>query len=673
MSIRYVSKPLKRAACPRRGFGGGGGGGARGDEAVDDPEDMDFYEWIWKRKFQFTTVRDGPFYAEDGITPTPSHNDLFGGMLKIPDEVTETRIEFQAALVRALCRGDELIGLAENRTKFSAFYLDLDFVGPTEVRLEDIQAILVVGNRLLRNKAFPQIAAGHEDLIQTVVCMSPPKDLGDGRMKTGVHVIYPNLVLQYESMVRINIAMREEVASAMGAREDPCNAWEDVFDIGMYRTGLRMLYVDKPVPCDVCHPDLPREIVSDTTQRMTRTFLSEIEAGTDVDAAKKRAQAEARVEVGKPTSVILASHPQKRRRKEVAEDTRRCRRGCKNGKIGAKRPYRPVAMLDAWGSILYAYVPGEISRQALKQVSIRRPTAFRENPPFVPWDGCPEMPTRMHHAGCELVTSTNGVGIAQALAGRNPVLSKSLIGSRRKIFVRREDPRMAILQRLVRTYAPERFRELCVTNASTNADVTEYTVNVRGPGSRLCMNRRGGPHRRAIVFFSVTRSGIVQRCPNRNDVDIKTRRVSCVACHRFRGPLVRLAEDDAKVLFDGHEVEKVHALLISDQGEVRSIVAEAEAAPQIPTLKPVPQEEGPEDDEGGAAESGGTRVSHESVCSTRSLGSGTKSKSVLRLIPLEHAVGASESYREPERAGAAGARIGTRSLSQRPIRLKYIR
>lgn len=198
------------------------------------------------RSSRFRTSTHGTFYNDRAQCPRPSHNDLFGGMYKIDDSDTDIETEFHHLLLGAIDSG-KLYGLSENRTQFSALYFDLDFKGTAVVNTDTLVRIVHILRTVLGR-------AGGEDydrVSSALIATSPSARDGD-LVKTGVHIIFPHIILGLGSMQIINVACRDAVEAEFGVRMPPENSWTDVFDLGVYRGGLRMLYVDKPKPCPNC-------------------------------------------------------------------------------------------------------------------------------------------------------------------------------------------------------------------------------------------------------------------------------------------------------------------------------------------------------------------------------------------------------------------------------------
>lgn len=85
-----------------------------------------------------------------------------------------------------------------------------------------------------------------------------------------------------------------------------------------------------------------------------------------------------------------------------------------------------------------------------------------------------------------------------------------------------------------------------------------YIMYPGGPGSTLCANKKGdGMHRSNSIYFTVTASGVVQRCfSNSHGAEALADRVHGVACKDFKSRTVRLNGDIRRSLFPIETIEE---------------------------------------------------------------------------------------------------------------------
>jgi hypothetical protein len=470
----------------------------------------------------YSIARHGPYYNPTTHAPNPSHNNLFGGMYKVEDSDPEVETEFHALLLAAI-RAGGVYGLCENRTAYSALYFDLDFKGPPPVpSLQDLRSIVVMirevlhrlGGELWRNESH------------AVVALSPEQtDTALNLVKLGAHIIFPNIVLGYDDLLRVNLTCRDHVENMLGVRRAPANTWTDVFDTTMYRTGLRMLFVDKNKRCEVCTATDSRSVASNTG------------------------------------SGSRAAHPPPPLHHK-----------CTNGFVGQKRPYVPVLYWHSRVGEDFTMLT-KLTRDplfALHHCSIRRPHARKPYPSPPSFDStCPSaMETHTSASGAkrELGKLAEGGGgappSAAAAASTAPKAVTAALASR-AVFVEMSDSRILVLQGLVRRYEP-RFSQVTVRSATLNAALTTYTVRVSGHGRHHCMNcPLDTPHSRSTVVFVVDlKNGVSQKCTSRSE-KVESR-VSGKPCRLFRSPWVQIEKSQKSLLFSGVKTQTSLELIIDN-------------------------------------------------------------------------------------------------------------
>lgn len=509
------------------------------------------YNYLHRERMVFYTNSDGSFYDKHGV-PRPSHNDLFGGMLLVPDDDNEIQSAFAMELAKAVER-KEILGLCENRTRFTRFYLDLDYEGPTTVLPDDV--VRLVRNFLpVMELAFPSVPShARATVFRSIICMSPPKRVGeqDQGVKTGVHVIFPEIILGYENLVRLNIACRETIESLMGQRLPPENPWSDVFDVSMYRTGLRMVFMDKNAPCPACKlcpsaKERPQPL-RDLHERYAKT--------------------------GKTTTKGSRVHIQTRFDDITSTSHRSSTCGhprCRNGYIEQNRPYKIRRCLDGFGhedTLRFSRLRAN-TYLCILECSIRAPRVRQEQPAFHEFVGCPQVPPDMLLAAfATRARDTRSIHVARVCAGGDPQMASAIQKEshhRTKIFIQPNDPRIHILRMVVRSY-DVRFQGLEIRNVFLTEDQGLYFVNVMGPGDMACANRLHRHHRRSRVYFMVTPHYVVQKCTNRNPKAVNRAHGSCM---RYTGPKVSLDPSYREALFSKLEYKPVLALGIASSAVV---------------------------------------------------------------------------------------------------------
>lgn len=510
--------------------------------SADDPlhsskpsERVEFERFLASNRF--LTSSNGAFWNAARKCPCPSHNDLFGGMYLINDKDPETESHFHNLLVLALRQGG-VYGLCENRTAFSAMYFDLDFKGPSSTTPSPDDLVAIVG--MIRD-VFLKVGGPSWGRVSSAIIATSPKQTSPetGMEKFGAHIIFPYIILSMDNMVRLNLACRDMVTSCWPEmRTPPSNSWTDVFDTSMYRTGLRMLFVDKNQKCPHC----PKAA-----------------AGSSSSSSRN-------VSPLSPTHV------------------------CTNGFVGQNRPYRIIKYIPAESDANDDAMLRRLSQDpvfALHMASIRKPGVRREMPSSPAFDESmptaaeASMETRRHrreetattHSAqptTEMDTRSEIISSAQLPKSTSAILSSAFSGvpfAGQRVFLDSSDKRISILQGLIRDYEPSRFGELVVRGATTNMSKSAYTVHVWGPGRHSCLNcPPSTPHSRSIVYFVVdAKHGVVQKCTSRSD---KTEtRVSKKTCRAFRAPYRVVPLGPFKDLFSNLKMVSSMNLVI-DNGSV---------------------------------------------------------------------------------------------------------
>jgi hypothetical protein len=103
-----------------------------------------------------------------------------------------------------------------------------------------------------------------------------------------------------------------------------------------------------------------------------------------------------------------------------------------------------------------------------------------------------------------------------------------------------------------------------------------------GPGSTLCGNKKGdGMHRSNSIYFTVTASGVVQRCfSNSHGAEALADRVHGVACKDFKARTVRLNADIRRMLFPIETIEEDRRRATHQRCRVADLPVEPEPEPE---------------------------------------------------------------------------------------------
>jgi hypothetical protein len=186
-----------------------------------------------------------------------THYRMDGGKLQIRDSFMTQFLERYAD---AVSEGD-MVSLVERRTPVFKMHFDLDFEDVAEIKKPMVSELL----RHIRDAMAPFFpddadagAAGDAGRFHAVVLKAPCKTMkskndGSPQVKTGFHVIYPNICVDSRIGLTLRHAALLWVRFEMGRRVAPVNSWYDVLDKCVYQAnGLRMPYAPKSSICKAC-------------------------------------------------------------------------------------------------------------------------------------------------------------------------------------------------------------------------------------------------------------------------------------------------------------------------------------------------------------------------------------------------------------------------------------
>lgn len=477
----------------------------------------------------------------------------------------------------ALERDPPAISETLNGCTFFRAYLDLDFKSAPGAGQVDADFKRKLVRLCIRAIARFYPAGARADAI----CVSRPTKFSVSADRPtiasdGIHIIWPYIVVSIREMAYMVVAMKHAVASLMGERDAGplTNSWDGVFDMQVYRNGLRILGSCKRTPCSSCAKirergdDAVREVASRAFGVAYYRAMAEDgdparatrDAQQAADAAKaeliqravgeQRAAARGSAVGAAPHDIsggILASQGARTKR-FVHSRGLSCGACHGSGQITDKCPYEIDFYMDADESVneqeTLKYKNSKID--AILITRIRQVGATECSPEWVrPHDCAP-------------------VDVQQPAGGRaSAAKAKS---SRMTGLVHRADARYAIVQQLVQSY-DRRFARVRVDAMYLvhNEELGEFTtsrrvagqdswamhVHVSGPGSGTCMNlKRKDPHSTTKVYFVVFQDGLVQKCSNSS---VKLDRIRN-PCRKFSGPLVRLPIEVLDQLLSKHAV-----------------------------------------------------------------------------------------------------------------------
>lgn len=185
------------------------------------------YRWLRRNKF---------LLSKDDTTK-PTHLCLDGGKFIIPKEYHEDFIE---KYIDGVADGEKYY-ICEIPTEVSRMYCDLDIIDEREYTKDDI---------LLLVKNISKVIDKYFGEFELIVCLSKSKKVfkivNDDKkelIKTGIHIIWPELFIKQENALKLVRQFKEQLRSSLGPRPE-YNSWDDLIDEGVYNSkcpSLRMV------------------------------------------------------------------------------------------------------------------------------------------------------------------------------------------------------------------------------------------------------------------------------------------------------------------------------------------------------------------------------------------------------------------------------------------------
>ena len=254
-----------------------------GDSALLDNEPLTKV----RARQEFSTLMtkcEVPFRGPKGVE---THVSLMGGKYKIQAETASAYDENRfLKLYAANYLSNNANWMVELRTPVFRYFIDLDFKQPEKLKASQIEQIALVVHDTLAKFWIDKPPLRSVCCTTTykkeacTMCACPcakgtrcgEKEGCHGRgvtgksatggacekcggyalkMKTGVHLIYPELFVNDEQALDVRESIISDCVAAFGARDGALNPWVDVVDNSVYkgRTSLRMIGASKAEKC----------------------------------------------------------------------------------------------------------------------------------------------------------------------------------------------------------------------------------------------------------------------------------------------------------------------------------------------------------------------------------------------------------------------------------------
>ena len=171
---------------------------------------------------------------------------LDGGRILVPPEKEDL---FLREYAKAIFMGERLYVVEKKTSPFFPLLLEMDF--KMNRQLEEKEIIIMMKEL---SDSIADLCPKDSDK-SFIVSIAPPDKEGD-LVKSGIHVVWKNLILDqknaalFRTAMRMNMIMRTE----SGTIPKPSESWSVVLDPAIFReNGLRMLWSRKAKICPQCH------------------------------------------------------------------------------------------------------------------------------------------------------------------------------------------------------------------------------------------------------------------------------------------------------------------------------------------------------------------------------------------------------------------------------------
>ena len=402
-------------------------------------------------------------------TRQPTHVTMNNGRFHIPDKDEAEFLRWYALSVSL----NKRLWFVEQLTPVFRYFVDLDFAQLVGIPERAIEATAKTVQLTLRN-FFPSLNDNDEtvmtsngetrnskpeDALRAIVCTTNYKYIKakDGKpemVKTGVHILWPNIFLTRDDALDIRESLVVQLEQEFGKRVHPLNSWQDVVDSSVYGSGnsgtkgsgLRMVGSRKT---DICN---------------------------DCKGKKKKA------------------------------NEGRCNTCLGNGRLDTGRPYFPMCVLDTYSN--RDHVAEEYYRQNIHAliVETKTRTTFTSRPEY-PSFIVPEHAPK-HLSSSNRKRGRTSLAEKDANAGIIKPLDSSLKTST-KHELRNSEPEWDLILSIVRGLG--KYKDVTLSKITMNSKKSQYVVHVSGEMCRYCHNVKR-EHISNRIYFVIDASGIAQRC-----------------------------------------------------------------------------------------------------------------------------------------------------------------
>lgn len=187
-----------------------------------------------------------------------THVDLSGengGTLHVPAELY---LAFMKAFAFDLSRKEPLYLCETDTTQRDVFKMlfDIDMKIAKEVRPTWQWFVRHIFRPVISDMArfYPDLDDNERSVrLRCVVLSSPDKDIGDGKIKVGYHMHFPNLVVNHSHAFALHASVSSAISRQTKVSWASSEFWAEAFDPLVYKSsGIRMVGCDKSSICPSC-------------------------------------------------------------------------------------------------------------------------------------------------------------------------------------------------------------------------------------------------------------------------------------------------------------------------------------------------------------------------------------------------------------------------------------
>lgn len=393
----------------------------------------------------------------------------------------------------------------ERRTKFFKFHADLDI--KRKIPMDDDAIITLMDDfTTCVKKFYPSTTALSR--FDIVLCTS----IGKG--KTGIHVIFPNLIVDSDQAMDIRNYFVSFLITKYGDMVGIQNSWEEIVDVSVYNAnGLRMVGSNKTEDCSECAD-------SKSSRKRGRDQF-------DPDAKRdfcSLCSGRGRIDNGKTYKAYMY---------------------LRDGKIHPK-------FTEAMRKSLSSTITEDGRRRAVVELcSIRCPTVNESSSDFAISDEkMAQMASRPNKTGAPGSPKSRAYKQMNTTDGKSYRMSeedyKGQSKYKQKQYVSNRSESVQMMQEYIQSKGfPKYWQKLYIHDMFSNPKKTYYVCNVRGEGQHYCTNRNGN-HKSNNVYFYIDRTGITQKCYCSCQTTEHRRHGKC---EDYASPVIPIPTKLEKVLF----------------------------------------------------------------------------------------------------------------------------